>query len=148
MMPGLNVDGTGAVCHTLWLAMPAGYEVAPDTAEVRALVAAHTWSTHVMVLYSAAGLDNGYPAYRTAGYPPGGQRFGDSQAKAQTRTSSSGAIEYICPWTCYQILIRRAIQTSPTSPPSTLLGYGRRRHNSSSTHPPLVDHILCQLRMV
>ena len=53
--------------------------------------------------YSKTGFSSGYPAYLTAkGGSGAGDPHGDGQAKA---TTCSGGWE--CPWTCYQILIRK-----------------------------------------
>jgi hypothetical protein len=102
-------------CHGRhWRALPAGWEVAPDTKDVRDnVVTPHTWGTHLMVLFDENGLDSFYPAYRTAGFPPAGEKFGNTQAKAQSRTNDAhfrNFTEYRCPWDCYQILIRRPIR--------------------------------------
>ena len=56
----------------------------------------------VMVAFSSSGVSNGYPGYQTAGMSSPGVTYGDSQAKA--RPCSGG---WQCPWTCYQILIRK-----------------------------------------
>lgn len=103
----------GVSCQSrYWHTLPMGWEVAPDTEDVRSnVVAPHTWGTQLMVLFNENGLDSSYPAYRTAGYPPAGARFGDTQAKARKRVVPTGNVtQYRCPWTCYQILIRRAIR--------------------------------------
>ena len=96
------------------LAMPDGYEVAPDDDDIiDSIVAAFPWETHVMVLYSPSGLCSGYPAYGTAAFYPG-EIWGDSQAKA--RITSDG--RWWTPWTCYQILIRRSVSTAPSTTPA------------------------------
>ena len=57
----------------------------------------------VLVAFSKPGFSNGYPAYSTAkSGSSAGDPYGDGQAKA--RTCSGG---WECPWTCYQILIRK-----------------------------------------
>ena len=96
------------------LAMPDGYEVAPDDDDIiDSIVAAFPWETHVMVLYSPSGLCSGYPAYGTAAFNPG-DLWGDSQAKA--RITSDG--RWWTPWTCYQILIRGSVSTAPSTTPA------------------------------
>lgn len=90
-------DRAAEVCHTSSnpLPLPAGFELAPDIADIRMnVVAAHPWSTDVMVLDSLKG-------YGTASFQPG-REFGDHQPKA---VNLSG--HWYCPWTCYQILVRR-----------------------------------------
>ena len=82
---------TAEVCHTSTnpLPIPSGYELAPDTADIRTnVVAAHPWSTDVMVLDSLKG-------YGTASFRPG-EEFGDAQPKA-VRTGSG---MWFCPWSC------------------------------------------------
>ena len=60
----------------------------------------------VLVTYSKTGFSSGYPAYITAtSGSSAGDPFGDGQAKARTCSGGSG---WECPWTCYQILIRKA----------------------------------------
>jgi len=96
------------------LAMPDGYEVAPDDDDIiDSIVATFPWETHVTVLYSPSGLCSGYPAYGTAAFYPG-EIWGDSQAKA--RITSDG--RWWTPWTCYQILIRRSVSTAPSTTPA------------------------------
>ena len=98
-MMNTEPDHGAEVCHTSTnpLPLPSGYELAPDTSDIRMnVVATHSWSTDVIVLDSLKG-------YGTASFQPG-QEFGDHQPKAVR--SSSGM--WHCPWTCYQILIRRS----------------------------------------
>jgi hypothetical protein len=98
-MMNTEPDNGGEVCHTSssLLPLPSGYELAPDTSDIRMnVVAAHAWSTDVIVLDSLKG-------YGTRSFQPG-QEFGDHQPKAVR--SSTGM--WHCPWTCYQILIRRS----------------------------------------
>lgn len=105
-----------------WQSLPEGWQIAPDTEEVRSnVVAPFTWSTHLMIVYNETGLDSHFPAYRTAGLPPAGVRFGDSQAKLQWKRLEGGTVQYRCTWKCYQILIRRPI---------------RGRHENDSLEPP------------
>ena len=56
----------GATCQSGYKSVPFGWELAPDVAESKAVIAAYTWSTHVLV------LSGGY-SYNGAGYStPGG----------------------------------------------------------------------------
>ena len=103
-------SGSGEICHSDYLSLPAGFHMAPDTSDVRQhIVASYRWSTHIIVLASLKG-------YRTAAYSVQmrGREFGDSQDKA----TQNDAGEWTCPWTCYQILVRRSTTTSPTPAPS------------------------------
>jgi hypothetical protein len=109
IMPIPSAYHDGTVCHSssLWLPIPGGYEMAPDTSDiVQNVVAAHPWSTHVMVLGSLRAY--GTQQFRT------GQEFGDHQEKAVSRIHN-GEEQWSCPWTCYQILVRT--QTDPNAPP-------------------------------
>ena len=127
----LSIYGTGvdprrgdtpSCGSALWQSLPEGWQIAPDTEEVRSnVVAPFTWSTHLMILHNETGLDSHFPAYRTAGLPPAGVRFGDSQAKLQWKRLEGGTVQYRCTWKCYQILIRRPI---------------RGRHENDSLEPP------------
>eukprot|EP01045_Picozoa_sp_COSAG04_P027025 COSAG04_NODE_3876_length_2456_cov_2.353415_1_plen_584_part_10 len=97
-------DHTGLTCHgsDLWLPVPAGFEIAPDTADIITnVVAAHPWSTHVMVLGSLRAYGTAAQSNANAG-----QEYGDHQDKAVSRVLN-GETEWSCPWSCYQILIRR-----------------------------------------
>lgn len=94
-----------------WQGLPAGWQLAPDTEDVRKnVVAPFTWRTHAVILHNETGSSSFYPAFRTAGFPPAGEEFGDSQPKLQTRVLATGNVEYRCPWICYQVLIRRRIR--------------------------------------
>jgi len=119
------------------MGIPAGFELAPDTATVRqSVVAAHPWSTDVMVLASKKG-------YGTASFLPG-QEFGDQQPKSVTKTEG-GQVLYSCPWSCYQILVRKQVGGSTDEPvrlhetgasngdgdTSILAGMDRNRSNHS-----------------
>ena len=65
----------------------------------------------VLVTYSKTGFSSGYPAYITAtSGSSAGDPFGDGQAKARTCSGGSG---WECPWTCYQILIRKESTYTP-----------------------------------
>jgi len=118
LMSDVPVQGAGQRCHgQTWRVLPAGWEVAPDTDDVRNdVVIPYTWNTHVMILYNEAGLDSYYPGYTTrAGRSPAGGRFGDSQAKAQIRVDG-GQTEMYAPWNCYQVLIRQAARRQLAAP--------------------------------
>mmetsp|Transcript_37957 Transcript_37957/g.72967 ORF Transcript_37957/g.72967 Transcript_37957/m.72967 type:complete len:310 (-) Transcript_37957:272-1201(-) len=108
LMPGVVADSIVPKCHQpgLWLALPGeGWMIAPDTPEVRRnVVATHSWSSHVVVLDSMKGITT--LMLRTI-VP--GTEFGDRQPKARMRYMH-GVKEWTCPWTCYQILIRRALK--------------------------------------
>eukprot|EP00747_Dinoflagellata_sp_TGD_P218726 gnl/TRDRNA2_/TRDRNA2_90933_c0_seq1.p1 gnl/TRDRNA2_/TRDRNA2_90933_c0~~gnl/TRDRNA2_/TRDRNA2_90933_c0_seq1.p1 ORF type:complete len:641 (+),score=111.81 gnl/TRDRNA2_/TRDRNA2_90933_c0_seq1:80-2002(+) len=93
------VDQKSARCHKDWVTLPPGWEVVPDKAELRKFVTAHTWSTHVVIFSSLKG-------YTT--FAPPGKEFGDAQDKARRR-ERNGVVEYMCPWECYQIIMRRQI---------------------------------------
>ena len=100
-------SGSGTICHNDYLSLPAGFHMAPDTSDVRQhIVASYRWSTHIIVLATLKG-------YRTAAFPPGGVEFGDSQDKA----TQNDAGEWTCPWTCYQILVRRSVEAPTGAPP-------------------------------
>ena len=120
MMSGISPSVFASTCHGMaYESMPPGYSLAPNTASViNGVVAANYWSTDVLVLYSGnnGGLDNNYPAYETrSGTRSGaGSRFGDGQAKARTRVSG-GVTQWMCPWTCYQILVRRPVVGTSSS---------------------------------
>jgi len=119
LMPGVSADGIVPKCHRpgLWLPLPdEGWEIAPDTADIRHnVVAMHSWSSQVVVLSSLKGIITRI-AYRpkpigalfSRGFIPGSE-FGDMQPKAKARYRN-GVKEWTCPWTCYQILIRRRLQ--------------------------------------
>eukprot|EP00746_Dinoflagellata_sp_MGD_P121926 gnl/MRDRNA2_/MRDRNA2_56960_c0_seq1.p1 gnl/MRDRNA2_/MRDRNA2_56960_c0~~gnl/MRDRNA2_/MRDRNA2_56960_c0_seq1.p1 ORF type:complete len:1285 (+),score=247.53 gnl/MRDRNA2_/MRDRNA2_56960_c0_seq1:89-3943(+) len=96
-----------AKCHTSWHPLPEGYELVPDTAELRKVLTQHTWSAHSVVLKSLKA----YTTFSGNGIVLG-QVFGDSQDKAHRRVKN-GVVEYTCPWECYQILMRRPIGGSP-----------------------------------
>ena len=98
----VNIDGYTGTCQSNPIALPSNWEIAPDTLEVKNIIAAHPWSTDVAVVSSGVG-------YRTNNFPPAGQVFGDSQSKF----AQSGFM-YWTPWCNYQILIR----TRSPSPPS------------------------------
>ena len=71
-----------SVCHTSshWLAIPGGYELAPDTADVVSnVVAANRWATDVVVLGSMKAYGTGSFSGET------GREFGDYQDKAVSR---------------------------------------------------------------
>jgi len=108
LMPGVIADGLTPKCHQpgRWLALPGeGWELAPDTPEIRQnVVAVHSWSSHVVVLASMKGITT--RMYGT-GHEPGTE-FGDMQPKARMRYVL-GVRQWTCPWTCYQILIRRRL---------------------------------------
>ena len=88
-----------------WLLTPSGYAIAPRSADIiTEVIAKYGWDCAVLVVYDSSGFHNYYPAYLTGAQPRAGQVFGDSQAKA-VRSSATG--RYICPWTCYNILIRK-----------------------------------------
>eukprot|EP00746_Dinoflagellata_sp_MGD_P021966 gnl/MRDRNA2_/MRDRNA2_151287_c0_seq1.p1 gnl/MRDRNA2_/MRDRNA2_151287_c0~~gnl/MRDRNA2_/MRDRNA2_151287_c0_seq1.p1 ORF type:complete len:911 (-),score=191.01 gnl/MRDRNA2_/MRDRNA2_151287_c0_seq1:16-2748(-) len=96
-------DQKSAKCHKDWEPVPEGYELAPDTSELRKVLTGHTWSTHVVILSSMKG----YSTFSGGGFSSG-QPFGDAQDKARRRVKN-GVIEYMCPWECYQILVRRPV---------------------------------------
>mmetsp|Transcript_126551 Transcript_126551/g.252963 ORF Transcript_126551/g.252963 Transcript_126551/m.252963 type:complete len:1348 (-) Transcript_126551:167-4210(-) len=101
---GLQVDGVPTANPTdQWLPMPAGYELAPDTADVRNnVVAAHTWSTHIVVLGSLKG-------YCCKGFRTAGEEFKSrDEQKAKVRIKN-GVSEYRTPWEKYQVLIRQKV---------------------------------------
>lgn len=119
IMDGIEVDTNRDVCHTssMWLALPDGYELAPDTSEiVNEVVAAHLWSTDVMVLSSMK-------AYGTARFSTGIE-YGDHQDKAVSRLDPHGETLWSCPWTCYQILVRRPTTGAPPPPAPSGSGFG------------------------
>jgi len=90
-----------ATCCRDWRAMPEGYEIAPDTPELRKVLTQYTWSTHVVILDSLKG----YATFQGNGFTLG-QHFGDHQDKAK-RTVKRGQVGYSCPWECYHVIIRR-----------------------------------------
>jgi len=96
-------DQKSARCHRDWEPLPRGYELAPDTAELRKVLTEHTWSTHVVILSSLKG----YSTFQGNGYTLG-QPFGDDQEKARKRVRK-GTVEYMCPWECYQIIVRKPV---------------------------------------
>eukprot|EP00927_Polykrikos_kofoidii_P021617 TRINITY_DN20402_c0_g1_i1.p1 TRINITY_DN20402_c0_g1~~TRINITY_DN20402_c0_g1_i1.p1 ORF type:complete len:889 (+),score=89.70 TRINITY_DN20402_c0_g1_i1:96-2669(+) len=118
MMQGVPVDASANLCHEGWIPQPQSYELAPDIEEVRNIVKSHTWSTHSLVL----GSLKAYVASRSVGQrafdttlrkevhvpvAPGSE-FGDKQPKA-VKSIYNDVTGYECPWTCYQILIRKKI---------------------------------------
>eukprot|EP00747_Dinoflagellata_sp_TGD_P183714 gnl/TRDRNA2_/TRDRNA2_38803_c0_seq1.p1 gnl/TRDRNA2_/TRDRNA2_38803_c0~~gnl/TRDRNA2_/TRDRNA2_38803_c0_seq1.p1 ORF type:complete len:235 (+),score=32.77 gnl/TRDRNA2_/TRDRNA2_38803_c0_seq1:110-814(+) len=102
---GAIPDQKSARCHRDWEPMPEGYHLAPDTEELRKVLTTHTWSTHT-VIFSAL------KAYTT--FAPAGQPFGDSQDKAHGRVRN-GTVEYMCPWECYQVIVRKPIADANTN---------------------------------
>ena len=105
MLSGVSVTDSTSDCHpsSNGVALPSGYEIAPNTdAIITHVVARFMWQCSVLVLYSSGGFDNYYPAYRTGRTSSPGQNFGDSQAKARNYNGL-----WVCPWTCYNILIRK-----------------------------------------
>jgi hypothetical protein len=122
MMSGVQVTGSNQYCHPqssgLAIALPSGYEIPPNTGDiVTKVVASYIWQCSVLVLRSPTGFDGGYPAYRTgASSSSAGQNFGDSQPKA---VQTSGG-KWYCPWTCYNILIRKPSVFDSTATSSTL----------------------------
>jgi hypothetical protein len=122
IMDGISVDTSGSICHTssLWLPIPDGYEIAPDTPEiVRDVIAAHRWSTDVMVVGSLK-------AYGTASFIAG-LEYGDHQDKAVSQVRG-GETVWSCPWTCYQILVRR-----PATSADLATHVGEREPEASSS---------------
>lgn len=93
-----NADPTSSsrLTQSNWITLnTAEWELAADTAETRALIKPYSWATDVIVLASGVGL-------RTTNFRPAGQPFGDWQMKFAQNGRS-----YFCPWSNYQILIRR-----------------------------------------
>jgi hypothetical protein len=58
-------DGTGSDCQAGFLSVDAGYAIAPDNADSIAVIAAHTWSTDVVIVASGNG-------YRAVNFPTAG----------------------------------------------------------------------------
>ena len=62
------LDGTASTCQSYGVAMPAGWRLAPDTPDTRALISMHTWSTEVIALgdgigyWTTSGIQYGYAA--------------------------------------------------------------------------------------
>ena len=46
------VDGGDQLCQNGYISLPSGYTVAPDNADSIAVIAAHTWSTDVVIVAS------------------------------------------------------------------------------------------------
>jgi hypothetical protein len=136
VMDGVRVEGEGGTlsCHdSVWRRMPDGYDFVPDTVELRnALIMAYTWSTHVVVFGS-------WKAYRTAGFLPAGLEFGDHQDKARTRFADDGTTEVYCPWTCYQVIVRRPVEGAEDSP---------TRNTSTPAAPPTAGMVSTSLLRV
>lgn len=113
MMSSVSVSGYGNTCHPSsgGFSLPSGYAIAPRSADIiTEVIAKYGWDCAVLVVYDSSGFHNYYPAYLTGAQPRAGQVFGDSQAKA-VRSSATG--RYICPWTCYNILIRKQRDFDP-----------------------------------
>ena len=65
---GAAYGACATVCQNSYLAMPAGWSIAPDTAAIRENVAAvGTWSTHVIVLEGGVGISTPGHAGGSAG---------------------------------------------------------------------------------
>merc|ERR1719379_2713898 len=69
IMEGIEVDKflaehKSATCHTDWAPLPEGHELVPDTPDLRKVLTAHTWSTHVVVLSSMKGYTT-FPPHGT-----------------------------------------------------------------------------------
>ncbi len=72
------LDGTTIRCHACWnvgpVPIPTGWEIAPDTPEVRALMTVHNFSTHVVAI-DWADPGTGYHDIKTSNSPPAGSEF-------------------------------------------------------------------------
>ena len=44
------VDGVGYLCQNTLVALPSGWEIAPDSSDSQAVIAAHTWSTGALIV--------------------------------------------------------------------------------------------------
>ena len=68
------VDGTGyLLCQNTLVALPSGWEIAPDSSDSQAVIAAHTWSTGALLV--AGG--NNYCGKQYGGQPGMQTRCGD-----------------------------------------------------------------------
>lgn len=114
LMHGILPDGRNEkICHlsTTWLPLLEGFELAPDISAVRqSVVAAHPWSTDVVVLASLKAYGTANFVGRTQHTP--GEEYGDEQPKAVARIVD-GRTVYSCPWLCYQILVRKRVSAEP-----------------------------------
>ena len=68
------VDGTGyLLCQNTLVALPSGWEIAPDSSDSQAVIAAHTWSTGALLV--AGG--NNYCGKQYGGQPGTQTHCGD-----------------------------------------------------------------------
>jgi hypothetical protein len=95
-------DSSSISAHRYYLPIPSGWQIAPDNSESRSAIMQFRWSTHIAVMASGVGI-------RTRNYPPAGREFGDQQSKYVV--NSVGWVN--CPWTAYQIIIRKSAAGSP-----------------------------------
>jgi hypothetical protein len=79
LLSHLAPDGTSYTCQEVYLPLDAGYVLAPDDADSIAVIAAHSWSTHAVVVASGNG-------YYTAIY---GTSAGSLQGGGWLQTSGS-----------------------------------------------------------
>ena len=96
------VSSSSVSAHRHYLPVPSGWEIAPDSSQSRAAISQFRWSTHVAVMASGVGI-------RTTNFPPAGVEFGDWQRKFVV----DGRGWVSCPWSAYQIIIRKPAAGSP-----------------------------------
>jgi hypothetical protein len=97
LLSGALVNGGSILCQTEYLALPDNsWSLASDNVDTRALIAANTWSTHVVVLGSGVGI--GSKNYNPASV----------WGSALLLTSSGSTVITYKPTTCnLEILIQR-----------------------------------------
>jgi hypothetical protein len=97
------VEGTcGGSCQSSFIELPAGWSIAPDTPDSVAVIAAHTWNTHVVAV--AGG--NSY----------GGLCYSKGLWNANMLVQSGNT--YRAAGCSLQVLIVRPISTDPTTKPT------------------------------
>jgi hypothetical protein len=60
-LANVNPDGSDLLCQGNYLSVPSGWELVPYSSDALAVIQAHTWSTHVIV------LSNGYSYWTGSG---------------------------------------------------------------------------------
>eukprot|EP00285_Hemiselmis_virescens_P011749 CAMPEP_0173393108 /NCGR_PEP_ID=MMETSP1356-20130122/21915_1 /TAXON_ID=77927 ORGANISM="Hemiselmis virescens, Strain PCC157" /NCGR_SAMPLE_ID=MMETSP1356 /ASSEMBLY_ACC=CAM_ASM_000847 /LENGTH=1129 /DNA_ID=CAMNT_0014351075 /DNA_START=21 /DNA_END=3410 /DNA_ORIENTATION=+ len=76
-----NPDDRRVGCQRHYHDLPAGWEIAPDNADVIRAIAAKPWGTHVVVVASGR-------AYGTSTYPPAGRAFNGGSTRWLSRSGS------------------------------------------------------------